>query len=319
MLKGKYIIFILFFAIFILGGCAQEFQPVTNISIGTAPVEGSFYPVGVAMADVLNKNLTGVQITAEETGGSAENLALIDEGRIELGFSAGESVAKAIAGEEPFTKKTEILLGWVLFPIPFQPVALKETGIKSISDLEGKKVSIGAPGATVNITAKELLKAHGVDINKVSFMYLGWGEAADALADRKIDAAFFQAAIPSPAIEGLAARMPVQLLETDTTILERDFADQALFPGILPKNSYPGQEEDVAWPFDYAYAFFSPRLDEKIVYDITKTIFENKDIIEKAHPKGKEMHLIDKASADKIGLEIHPGAIRYAKEIGIWE
>ncbi|NMB35221.1 MAG: TAXI family TRAP transporter solute-binding subunit [Firmicutes bacterium] len=300
-------------------GCGQQQDPDLDISIGTAPATGSFYPVGVAMADVLNKHLEGVQATAEETGGSAENLALIDEGRIDMGFSPGETIEKAIAGEEPFTKKTEVALGWVLFPDPFQPVALKESGIKSLSDLEGKKVSIGAPGATVNFTAKELLKAHGVDINKVSFMYLGWGEAADALADRKIDAGFFQAAIPSPAIEGLAARMPIQLLEVDPEVLETDFADKALFPGVLPKGSYHGQEEDVVWPFDYAYAFFSAQLDEDTVYDITKTIFENIDKIGEAHPMGKEMRLIDEKTASEIGLEVHPGAIKYAKEIGVWE
>ncbi len=319
MFKKTNIIYIMLLAVLMGSSCAQQHETVLNISLGTAPVAGSFYPVGVAMADVLNNNLAGVQVTAEETGGSAENLALIDEGRIEMGFSAGESVEKAIAGEEPFTKKTEVLLGWVLFPIPFQPVALKESGLKSISDLEGKKVSIGAPGATVNITAKELLTAHGVNIDKVSFIYLGWGEAANALADRKIDAAFFQGAIPSPAVESLAVRMPVQLLETDRTILEKDFAGQALFPGILPRGSYTGQDEDVAWPFDYAYAFFSPLLDEKIVYKITRTIFENIDKIGQAHPMGKEMHLIDQALAEKIGLEVHPGAIKYAREAGIWE
>jgi len=307
------------FFVFVFSGCAQQDKEAVNISIGTAPATGSFYPVGVAMADVLNNHTEGIEATAEETGGSAENLALIDEGRIEMGFSPGETIEKAVLGIEPFTKKTEVLLGWVLFLDPIQPIALKESGITSIKELEGKRVSIGAPGATVNFTAIELLEAHGVDTKKVSFTYLGWGEAADALADKKIDAAFFQSAIPSPAIEGLAARMPIQLLEVDSAVLEKDFADKALFPGILPAGSYSGQDEDIIWPLDYAYCFFSPDLSEDLAYTITKTVFENINKIGEAHPMGKNMHLITEEVAENIGLGVHPGAIKYAKEIGIWE
>ncbi|MCX7786143.1 MAG: TAXI family TRAP transporter solute-binding subunit [Spirochaetes bacterium] len=296
---------------------SQKAAPRPNfISIGTASAAGAYYPLGVAMANIWNKNIQGIKFNAQETGGGVANMNMLHNNEIEVGI-ANENIAyDAMKGNPPFKQQIKVQGGWVLNDSMAVLVALKKSGIKKVSDLRGKKVAIGAPGSSANVFGKLILKAEGIEENQFTPTFLGWQESADALSDGFVDAALMVGGQPFPAITSLALRTPVTILQFDT----EKFRKLSTYPytgGKIPAAMYKSDEDGDAVVIR-SIVYLSPKLPEDLVYEMVKTIFANIPALAQAHPSGNQTRLLSKKEADEISLEIHPGVIRYAKEVGKW-
>lgn len=289
-------------------GTAPSGTESVTISIGTAKVGGVFYPLGVGMAELINKNIPGAQANAEETGGDRANLSLMQQKKIEMGMITTYTA-------KPALKDTPIKYGWKLFDDPVTFVALKNKGIKNIADLKGKKVSLGAAGSAANVLGQDILKAHGLGEKDYTPVYQGWTEAVDALSDGQIDAIAVMGASPVPAVQALAAQKDIVLVTADKAAVEQYFAGKAVFPMEIPANTYKGQTEPAIVANTPASIWFLSEVSEDTAYQITKTIFTNIDYMKSVHAIAAGFEL---PNGQLDWAEVHPGVKKYVQEIGKW-
>ncbi len=291
---------------------AQDF-----VSIGTASPAGAYYPLGVAMADIWNRNIDGVRFSAQETGGGVANMNMLASGEIELGI-ANENIAwDAQVANEPFNRPIDFRGGWTMNASYALVVAAADSGLQSVSDLAGKRVSLGAPGSSGNVLGQRLLESQGVAEGQYSPVFLGWQEAADAIADGSLDAAVMVGGQPFPAVESLAVRMPIVILGFDSDRL----AGSEGFPlvgGTIPAGTYTGFDQDADAILVRSIIYVNTDLSEDLVYEMVKAVFENIPALAAAHPSGDEAALLSQEQAAQLELEMHPGVVRYAQEVGAW-
>ena len=286
------------------------------VTVGTASPAGAYYPLGVAMADLWNRSIPGVQFMARETGGGVANMNLLASGQIEVGI-ANENIAyDAIKGNAPFNRPIAVAGGWVLNQSMGVFVALQGRGLRSVEDLRGKRVSLGSPGSASNVLGVLVLESQGVPRNAIQPVYLGWQESADALKDGLIDAAFMVGGQPFPAIQSLAARARVTLLSFDGA----RFRASSTYPyvtGKIPRAMY-NLDQDGDAVVVRSIVYLRPDLPEELVYRMVQVVFANIPTLRAAHPSGDEAALLSQADAREISLTVHPGVVRYAVEQGKW-
>ena len=178
-----------------------------NISVATGGTGGVYYPMGGGLANILSKHVPGMQATAEVTGGSVDNLNLVGSGKPYVAFSMVDAALDAAKGQEKFTnRKVDVKTLLVLYPNRMHVVTLESTGIKTMADLKGKRLSAGSPGSATEIMAFRLMEAAGLDpLKDVSRERLGVAESANALKDRKIEAFFWVGGLPTAAVTDLAS------------------------------------------------------------------------------------------------------------------
>src|SRR6478672_3059602 len=197
-------------ALICVGAVAQN---ITRISISTGGTGGVYYPLGGGMANVLSKNVPGLQATAEVTGGSVDNLKLLGTGKSEVGFTMADSGYDAIKGQDKFKDgKVNARTLMVLYPNRLHVVTIEGTGITKLADLKGKRVSTGSPGSGTEVMAFRLLEAVGIDKDKdIKKERLSVAESVNALKDRKIDALIWSGGVPAAALTDLAATPGVKI------------------------------------------------------------------------------------------------------------
>ncbi len=286
------------------------------VSIGTASAAGAYYPIGVALADIWNKNIPGTRFSSQETGGSVANLNHISNGELEMGMSNENLGESAMKGKAPFKSEIAVYGGWILNNSNAIIVATGKSGITSVAQLRGKKVSLGAPGSSANVFGELMLQSEGIESGDYEAVYMGWQEAADALNDGFIDAALMVGGQPFPAVTSLAVRTPVQVLTFNTEKF-RSLSSYPYATDKIPTDMYK-MEIDGDSVVIRSVVYISPDLPEDIVYDMVKQVFDNIPTLVAAHPSAKGTRLFSEKSAADIGLPIHPGVIRYAKETGKW-
>jgi len=298
------------------GGEEAEDGRPAFVSIGTASAAGAYYPIGVALADVWNKTLEGTRFSSQETGGSVANLNMIANGELEMGMSNENVAYTAGQGKEPFKTKIDVRGGWILNNSNAIIVAMGDSGITDVSQLRGKKVSLGAPGSSANVFGEMILASAGIEKGEYEQVFMGWQESADAMNDGFIDAALMVGGQPFPAVTSLAVRAPVQVLTFDT----KKYRALSSYPYATDK--IPADMYDMAQDGDSviirSVVYISPDLSEEIVYDMVKQVFANIPTLVGAHPSAAGTRLFSKEAAEDISLTIHPGVIRYAEEVGEW-
>lgn len=306
----------LLLSLVLLAGMAVAQAPAF-VSIGTASPAGAYYPLGVAMADLWNRNIDDIRFSAQETGGGVANVNMLAGGEIELGI-ANENIAwDAGQGNEPFGAPVQLEGGWTMNASYALIVAPANSGLVSVADLAGKRVSLGAPGSSGNILGQRLLESQGVAEGNYTPVFMGWQESADAIADGSLDAAVMVGGQPFPAVESLAVRMPIKILDFDAERL----AESPGFPlvaGTIPANTYNELAEESDAIMVRSIIYVQPGLDEETVYQMVKTVFENIPALKAAHPSGDQAALLSEAQAAELDLTMHPGVIRYAQEVGAW-
>ncbi len=292
------------------------------LSIATGGTGGVYYPYGGALARLISEKIPNTQATAEVTGASVDNLKLMQVGKVDLAFTLADTLAEAVKGTGPF--KATGAVGSVrtlaaLYTNYTHVVARASSGIRTVADLKGRAVSVGAPGSGTELIADRVLAAAGLDPRRdISRYSLSVSESAGALKDGKLDAIFWSGGVPTPAIQDLAATpgLAVSLLPSDDLLpmLQRDFGAQLYSLAVIPGGTYRGIETDLGTVGVKNLLVASSQLDADFVAEILRVIFENKDALVAAHPEAR--HLERPSSLDGTPAPYHPGAIRYYQASG---
>jgi uncharacterized protein len=295
-------------------------QVAGRLSITTGGPGGVYFPLGEGMARVLSKYLPGTSVTAAATHGSVENLKLIAAGKADMGFTMVDAAWQAANGTDQFKNKpVDARTLMVLYPNRMQIVTLEGTGIRSLADLKGRRVSTGAAGSGVEVMALRVLDAMGIDpVRDLKRQQLGVAEAARALKERKLDAFFWVGGVPTPAISELAANAGAKIRLLDhAEILEALNAKYGplYVKGIIKANAYPGMDQPVANIDVWNLLVTDAKLSDQMAYDIVKTLVEKKAELVALHKEAQNIDL----RYQKIGspLPYHPGARRYFEEHGV--
>jgi len=290
-----------------------------QLSIGSCPVGCTAYTWSAGIADVINKNVDGVSITAEETKGYVANIKLMQSKQIEISMATSLSSYQAYAASGPYegSEKGNILSWMAIAPVAMHVIALKDGPVQSLEDLKGKRIGMGQPGGVSMLDADAMMKTLGLapDTDFKPFR-IRLGGMADGLADGNLDAALWNGSFPLPPVVKLTAARDVQLIP-----IPDDFFDtlRAEYPPYfrlsIPAGLYKGVDSDTP-TFGLANGMvLSKDVPEDIVYEMTRTIFENLDGLKAVHPA---LGRISKESVlNGFGAPLHPGALKYYREIGV--
>lgn len=290
------------------------------LSIATGGTGGTYYPLGGALAVILNESDIGVQATAQATGASVENVTLISEDEAEVAFVQNDVVYYAANGIESYEgqDKVENIAGVAtLYPEVVQIIATEESGITSVEDLAGMRIAVGAPGSGTEVNARQILAEHGLtydDLAKAD--YLSFSEATDNMRNKQIDAAFITSAIPTSSVSELSQTVPIVIISVEEDKINSLAQKYPFYTAVtVPAGSYKGQEEDALSPAVMAMLIVPKDMDDDLVYNIVKNLYDRQQIIVDTHKRGEDITL--ETALDGMSINLHPGAQKYFDEMGI--
>jgi uncharacterized protein len=295
-------------------GTVEESENPEFMSIATGGTGGTYYPLGGSMANII-KDETGIDTNAEVSGASAENMTSLKDGAVEIAFTQTDIASYAKDGKLMFEGNVvdNVKAIGTLYPETVQIVTTVKSGIKTIADLKGKKVSVGAPGSGTFANAEQILEIHGITMEDIDAKHLSFDESTAGIQDGSIDAAFVTAGTPTGAVEGLGATEDVVILAIEADKAEELIAKYPYYAKDEVPSGVYGLTDSVPTVAVLAMLVVREDLSEQLVYDITKAIFENTDKI--GHAKAQ---LIKAENAlNGVGIEVHPGAQKYYDEKGI--
>ena len=287
------------------------------INILTGGTSGVYYPLGVAIGKIYGDKIPGVRAQVQATKASVENLNLIEQGRGELAFTLGDSLKAAVEGDEEagFKKKlTKLRTIAAIYPNYIQIVATADSGIKTLADLKGRTLSVGAPKSGTELNSRAILKAAGMsykDLKQVQ--YLPFAESVDLMKNRQLDATLQSAGLGVASLKDLSSSTEINVVAVPKATVEK--IGPPFVSVIIPANTYTGQKSDVQTAAVINYLVTSSDVSDDVAYQMTKQIFENLPELANAHVAGKMIKLENAATGSPAPL--HPGVIRYYKEKGI--
>ncbi len=288
------------------------------INILTGGQSGVYYPLGVALSQIYAKAIPNVRSTAQVTKASAENLNLLQAGRGELALALADSVSDAWKGnaEAGFPKKLDKLRGLsATYSNYIQIVANADAGIKTLADLKGKRISVGAAKSGTELNARAVFKAAGLsysDFSKVE--YLPFGESVELIKNRQLDATLQSAGLGVASIRDLATSVKIVVVPVPADVIAK-IGDEAYQATVIPANTYAGQTADVATAAIPNFLVTHSGVSDELAYQMAKTMYENIDTLYAAHNAAK---VIKRENAIKgMPVPVHPGAARYYKEVGL--
>ncbi|MBQ4090625.1 MAG: TAXI family TRAP transporter solute-binding subunit [Clostridia bacterium] len=313
---NKRIISVIVALIAIIALCVPA-SAATFISIATGGTSGTYYPLGGDIANLFNTVIPDVKASAQATGGSADNLRLIDVGDAELGTVQNDVAIFAYTGTDSFAEEqiTSFSVISSLYAEYVQIVTRADSDITCIADLAGKSVSIGAAGSGVYTNAMHVLEAAGLTEADIDAQYLSFSESADGLKNKQIDSAFVCAGIPNAAITELASTTGVKLISLSDEEAANLIAAHPTYTNlVLPADVY-GLDTDTNCIAITALLVCTNDLDEDLVYEMTKALYEQEGIL--THAKAAEITI--ESAFDGVGeLPLHAGAAKYYQEIGVY-
>ena len=304
-------------ALGVTGAIAQQ----KTIAIGTGGTGGVYYPLGGALANLLSKNLKDTQATAQVTGGSVDNLKLIGSGQSEIGFSMADAAVDALKGEDKFKgNPVNLRTLMVLYPNIMHVVSIEGTGVNTMADLKGKRVSTGAPGSATEVMAFRVIEAAGLDKDKdMKRERLSVAESVNAIKDRKIDAFFWVGGLPTAGVTDLAATPGVKIKMIDHTevVAKMNAKYNNLYaPAVIKADTYPGQTTDNKVSAVWNILVTNDKMTDQEAYDIVKLIVEKKADLVAVH-KDAESFSVDNQIKTNSPIPWHPGAVKYFTEKGV--
>ncbi|MEA2119842.1 TAXI family TRAP transporter solute-binding subunit [Halovibrio sp. HP20-50] len=288
-----------------------------QLSIATGGTGGVYYPIGGGFAEMINNHIEGAQATAEVTGASVENMGLIMRGDADLALALADTVYQAYTGTDDFEgrqiENTRALAS--VYPNAVQLVTLAESDIESIADLEGKIVSVGAPGSGTELNARALLESNGISYSDFSPRRLNFNETADAIRDGDIDAGFWSVGPPTSSILNLAATRDIRLIGLSDEEIANAQEEEAVFSRYeLAAGMYDGMDEAVQTIGIPNVLVVNADMDEELAYQLTQLLFENTDELIAVHPAANDTTVEFTMASTPVPL--HPGALRYFEEVG---
>ncbi len=300
-----------------LAGASLPAQAQDFINVLTGGTSGVYYPLGVALSKVFTEKVQGSRPSVQATKASVENLTLLQQGKGEIGFTLGDSLAMGWEGDEEagFKGKLDKLRGMTaIYPNYIQIVATKESGIKSLADLKGKRLSVGAPKSGTELNARAILQGAGLsykDLGKVE--YLPFGESVELMKNRQLDATLQSAGLGVSSIRDLATSVPIVVVEIPTAVVDK--VGTPYIKTTIPANTYEGQTTPVQTAAVVNYLVTHAGVKDETVYQMTKAIYESLPDLAAAHAAAKDIKLDSALSG--MPVPMHPGAQRYFDEKGV--
>lgn len=288
------------------------------INILTGGTSGVYYPIGVALSQIYGSKIEGAKASVQSTKASVENLNLLQAGRGELALALGDAVADAWNGVEEAgykapLKKLRAIGG--AYPNYIQIVASADSGIKSLADLKGRSISVGAPKSGTELNSRAVFKAAGLtygDMGKVE--YLPYAESVELIKNRQLDATLQSSGLGMAAYRDLAATMQIRFISIPAEVVAK--IDSAAYqPSVIPANTYEGQTEDVPTAAITNIFVTHSGVSDELAYQMTKLMFDNLDDLTAAHASAKGIKL--ESAAKHLPIPLHPGAERFYKEAGV--
>ncbi|MDH1261642.1 TAXI family TRAP transporter solute-binding subunit [Pseudomonas sp. GD03944] len=290
----------------------------TKINILTGGTSGVYYPIGVALSDLYSENIRGSETTVRATKASVENLNLLQIGRGQLAFALGDSVADAWKGDQEtgFKAPRDRLRAVAgIYPNYIQVVARRDSGIQTLADLKGKRISLGAPRSGTELNARAIFKAAGLtydDMGQIDFK--PYAESVELIRRNELDATLQSAGLGMAAIRDLASAMPITFVSIPADVVGR-IGNGAYQAGIIPAGTYQGQSSDVPTVTITNVLVSQTKVSDAVAYQMTKLLFENLDHLAASHPAAKDIRL--ERAVQGLPIPLHPGAERYYKEAGV--
>ncbi len=288
------------------------------LTLASGSPGGVYYPLGGGMAVVIQKT-TDLRCAAESTGASVENSRLVGARESDMGMVMGSIAYKALQGLDPFDKKFPIVALFQMYPAPEHIVTVSGKGIKSVKDLKGKKVSIDVPGSGCAVMAKAILEEYGFNLERdLTIANLSQSESVQALKDGIVDAVFFNFAYPGAAVLDLAATRDIVLVPIEPAMADKIVKKYPYYVKItIPAKTYPKADTDVLCLGDSNVLIANKQMEDDVAYKIVKAIYENVDkgkwALINIHPIAAQL---TPANAVNSPIELHPGAVKYFKEVG---
>lgn len=303
-------------ALLALASVAPAQQKFVNILTGGQ--SGVYYPLGVALGQIYTKAMPDTKTSVQATKASVENLNLIQAGRGEIAFTLGDSLSDAWNGVEDAGFKTPLkglrsVAG--IYPNYIQIVANADSGIRTLADLKGKRISVGAPRSGTELNARAILKAAGLtykDFAKVE--YLPFGESVELMKNRQLDVTLQSAGLGVASIRDLATAVKITVVSIPVEVVSK-IGDPAYQPASIPANTYTGQTEAVPTVAVRNFLVTNEAVPAESVYQMTKALFTNLDQMAAAHAAAKSITAAD--APKNLPVPLHPGAERYYKEAGL--
>jgi uncharacterized protein len=300
-------------------GMAKE----TKLLFATGGISGTFYPLGGAIAQVWNQKIPDLNVTVQASGGSVENVRLLGTQGAEIGLCMNDIAYYGQNSLEVFKARNEKYTNFSavgnIYPDVVQMFARKDGPIQSIADFRDKKISVGPPGSGTEISARQVLGIYGLDFKvKKDFkaQYLSFAESADHFRDKLIDGGYFVVAVPNSALQDINLMHPIRFIEIDDQNFKKVIQAYPLYARFeIPANSYQGLSSPVKTIAVYSAIVVRNDLPADLVYQMTKTLFEERAVIGQGHAAGK--FIKPETFTAGIAIPFHPGAQKYLKEKGL--
>ena len=288
------------------------------VNILTGGQAGVYYPLGVALSQIYGKAIPNAKATAQVTKASAENLNLLQAGRGELALTLGDALSDAWKGDEEagFKTKLDKLRGLsATYNNYIQIVASADSGIRTLADLKGKRVSVGAAKSGTELNARAVFRAAGLsykDLAKTEF--LPFGESVELIKNRQLDATLQSAGLGVASIRDLATSVKIVVVPVPADVVAK-IGDPAYQPAVIPAGTYEGQTTDVATAAIPNFLVTHSGVSDELAYQMAKALYDNLDTMYAAHNAAKA---IKRENAVKgMPVPLHPGAERYYREVGV--
>lgn len=313
--------------ILILSGCGKgnsndgkSKQKTVNLNFPTAATTGTIYPLGSAMANVWGKEVSGLRVNTQASNGGVNNLNLMKEGEAEISFATAGIIWEAYNGERGFKdrKYDDVRIVAGLYYNPNQFVVRKGADIHSVGDLKGKRFAPGSVGSTPEVESSIILPAYGIAYpDGIKENFVGFTEAIDLMRNKQIDGALIQAGLPTAAVTEMISTANGELIGIEPDIRKQLMDEYPWYSEMtIPKGTYEKQEKDIDTLAIKMMLIADASVDDDVIYEMTKTFWENQDQLESTHAIVKQMEL-ENATTDLAGIPLHQGAKKYYEEKGL--
>ena len=322
------VIFLMVFGL-VLAGCgsggsgsgdAGDTGGKIDITFATGGVGGPMHTIGSAICTVWTDSLENVNATNSSTASSVVNCNMVNEGKAQIAFTMSDVAYLGYKGEEMFKESLDNMYGLISLHTNYvQLITKKGSGIKSVYDLKGKRVGVGAPGSGTEFNARCILEAAGMsykDLAKAD--YLSYAETCDQLANDNIDAGFLTGGLPIAAISELSTTHDIEIFPIDSEIIEKlNDIYPIYFEDNIPGDLYRGVTEPIPTAALKNYLIINADVDEELTYNLLQAMVDNWDLIQQSHSGMK--NITPEMGLERMEIPIHPGAEKFFKEIGILE
>ena len=307
----------------VVGTLGLSLSAAEFVTIGTGGVTGTYYPIGGAICQMVNKNKkdTNIRCSVESTGGSVYNVNTIKTGEIDFGISQSDTAYQAFKGEGKFKDApvTELRSVMAIYPELLALVVAKNSGIQKIADVKGKKINMDSPGSGTAMTADVVFDTFGVKRSDLSLVNeLKSTEGPTMLQDHHIDGYFFMAGHPTANIKDASNSVDISLVPIEGAAIDQLGQKYPYYAkGKISGTFYKGVTTDVPTLGVKAVLVTNAKTKDEVVYQVTKTILENFDKFKELHPAIKDPLVTKESLLEGLSVTQHPGAIKAFKEAGL--